>query len=123
MADFHKIANNILKKFGFPVGVTNYTNGDFNPSTGSIERTIESTSEGIGAFSKVKSGEFKDYKYVYQVGDNILLLNIPVTFDLNVGTTIEIDGTKYKISLIQEVKDVLTTALYKLVIREDFTDG
>jgi len=119
MAGFHKIAEDLLKTFGFVLDVSNFTNDHFDIEAGSNVKILDKTEKGLGAFIQLDSGMLKENGYIYYEGDKQILLSVPLSFNVDISTVIKILNIDYKIGFISEVKDVLETAIYKVVIREN----
>jgi len=119
MAGFHNVAKELLTTFGFELDVNNYGISSFNIEEGQNIKTLIKTEKGLGAFIQLDSGILKENGYSYFEGDKQILLNVPLTFKVDISTRIVIQSVLYTISFISEVKDVFETAIYKVVIRED----
>lgn len=106
----------LIDKNGFVITLNNYSNTVFNVDLGHNIKTIDSTIDTKGVYSKFDSVEFQDKSYTIQEGDKKLLVAVE-NFNINAATKIVIDNKEYVINDIKEVKEGSITVLYKLIIR------
>lgn len=118
MAAFHELADTLLTEFGFDLIVNNYANDHFDVDKGENVKLLDNTETGHGVFTQLNAGELKENGYNFQDGDIKILLSVPEYFNVDISTEVIINEEKYSIKFIQEVKDHLITALYKVVLRK-----
>lgn len=118
MAGFYDLGLELLTTFGFDCVASKYDNTSFDINTGEYVKIISAASNCKAVLIQLDSGQLKESGYIYFNGDLKILLSAPQDFKITVDTIISFQEKDYKIAFISEVKDVLETALYKLVIRE-----
>lgn len=113
---FIDTALKLLAKKGFLITLNNYSNSSFDIDSGEYIKAVSETVDTNAIYSKFEAMEYDTF--AIQQGDKKLILAVE-NFNLNVATRIIIEGIKYSIADIKEVKDGLSTVIYKLIIRVD----
>jgi hypothetical protein len=118
MAGFYQIGLDLLTTFGFDCVVNKYTTSAFNVNEGEYTHTLSEAINGKAVLVQLDTGTLKQSGYLNIEGDKSILLSIPTNKYLEINSEIVFNSQTYKIAFISQVKDVLETALYKVVIRE-----
>ena len=117
MAEFHKVAENLLTKFGFEISAFNLISSVFDIEAGKEIESVSTITNGVAVIIQLDTGKLKENGYLFKENDIKILLSVPLDFDFNISSVLSIKGVNYKVSFLEEVKDVLDTALYKVVLR------
>lgn len=118
MAGFNALAQELLKANGFEVQINNFDNTDFDIEEGESIKTLTDSFPGYAIFTTFERSLNLENSYQVEAGDKSLLLSVDIDKNVNNGSKITINSNIYKICYLSEVKDVLETALYKLIIKE-----
>ena len=118
MSEYQQMAHDMLSEDGFEVLVLNYTLSDFDPDTGN-RKTNKEEIEGFALFTTLKQGDFKENIYSFKEINSVILLSIPIDKEINIDSKISINGKRYKILVFTEIKDKTTTAVYKVVLKNE----